>query len=97
MRNTTTLLTACLLLGLFASDASAEFETYDADQDSRISAEEYRALGDERFSAYDKDGDGTVSAAEFHDTEYGAYDQDGDRFWNPTEYTVYQENEALFE
>lgn len=96
MQKLLALMAAGLLSASFAGSAMAQFEEYDANDDSYIGEEEFSELGDERFSAYDADGDGIITEEEFAETEFSAYDEDDDDLWSEEEFTAYEEDEGLF-
>lgn len=72
------------------------FETFDADADGRISAEEYaEGLGDEigadAWEEADADRDGVLDGEEFASGLFGQYDTDDDGFLEEVERMAYGE------
>lgn len=58
-------------------DKEKSFESWDADNDGKISKEEYN-LNSEIFDRWDDNGDSRISQSEFHDSYFALFDSDSD-------------------
>ena len=83
--------TALVLIG---TPALAEWDEWDADDDSAVAEEEFGTGFEEAgvYGEWDQDQDGALSADEFDSGVFGLYDQDEDGAWSEEEYGAFEED-----